>query len=234
MNPANSEHPLLQELAETTPFDSAEPLMNRRSFLRRGSAGALGLASISLLPGCSGAYPPAGVELKVFSDKEFHIFQRIMETFLPVTQPDELDIRQAHAAERIDDLMSFAPTAMQDQMKMLLLILEHGTLPLGGKFTRFSKLSPEDRAAHLDKLRHSGNSLSKILYTVFGKISYGMYYEVDETHTLLEYPGPLRTRLGAPNPIGNSTLAHPHPTPAQPGPERIPGVSSSSTAKVDA
>ncbi|MBW2712828.1 MAG: hypothetical protein JRC77_03670 [Deltaproteobacteria bacterium] len=223
MSPSDHELQLLAELQEMAPFNSAEPVMNRRSFLRRGSAGALGLSAVSLLPGCAGNYPAAEAELKVFSDKEFFVLQSIMETFLPVTQPDELDIREASAAERLDDLLALAPTRMQDQLKMLILIFEHGTLPLAGKFSRFSKLSPAERSEVLNSLRNGDNSLSKILFTAFLKISFGMYYESELTHELLGYPGPLRTRPGAPQPIGNSTLTHRHPTPTQPGPLRIPG-----------
>lgn len=226
MSPSSSEHPVLAELQEIAPFNSDEPLMNRRSFLRRGSAGALGLTAVSLLPGCAGNYPQAAVELKVFSDKEFHILQTIMETFLPVTQPDELTITQASAVERFDGLMAQAPERMQDQMKVLILIFEHGTLPLGGKFSRFTKLTAVERSDFLEKLRNADNSLSKILFTAFMKITFGMYYESELTYELLGYPGPLRTRPGAPKPIGNSTLAHPHPTPTQPGPQRIPSDSA--------
>jgi hypothetical protein len=213
---------VLAELQESAPFNSDEPLMNRRSFLQRGSSGALGLTAMSLLPGCGGSYPEATARLKVFSPKEFHILQAIMETYLPVTQPDELDVREAGAVERFDELMSQAPEKMQDQMKMLILIFEHGTLPLARKFSRFTKLNVAEQSNYLNALRNNDSSLSKILYTTFLKISCGMYYESELTYELVGYPGPLRTRLGAPKPIGNSTLAHPYPSQELPGPLRIP------------
>ncbi len=224
---------MLAELQESAPFNSNEPLMNRRGFLQRGSSGALGLTALSLLPGCGRHYPEATARLKVFSDKEFHVLQSIMETYLPVTQPDELDIREAGAVERFDELMSEAPEKMQDQMKMLILIFEHGTLPLARKFSRFTKLNAAEQSDYLNTLRNNDSSLSKILYTTFLKISCGMYYESELTYELVGYPGPLRTRQGAPQPIGNSTLAHPHPTPEQPGPLRIASKATRDLAEAD-
>jgi len=217
MNDPAAKHELIQSLDRE---------IGRREFLRGSALGAALLGGATLLPGCgaSGSYPTPPVELKTFSAKEFHILQSVMDTFLPVTRSDELSVVEVGAAENFDGLLADASEDLQGNLKMLIFIFEHGTLPLGGKLRRFTRLSPKEQASFIEGLMRSDNGLKKLLYTVFMKISNGMYYDKPETWALVGYPGPLKTRLGAPKPIGNSTLAAGSPSVDAPGPLRIQGA----------
>ncbi|MBZ0251698.1 MAG: hypothetical protein K8I02_00025, partial [Candidatus Methylomirabilis sp.] len=109
------------------------------------------------------------------------------------------------------------------QIKQLLLIFEHGT-PLAGLFRRFTSLSAEDRRAYMESWERSGAAFRKAVFLALKKMACLSYYADEATWRLLEYDGPMKTRPGAPGPIGVSTVVAGNASAAAPGPLAIEGA----------
>lgn len=198
--------------------------IGRRALLRRTAFGATALGIAALLPtGCAG-YPEAPAGLQVFSAKEFHILATAMDTVLPKRHEHELSVREARAPEHFDELLADAPEAAVTQIKQLLLLVEHGTL-LAGHLSRFTSLDAADRAAYLRGWMRSDRAFLKQAFIAIRKIALASYYANEETWKRIGYRGPMKTRPGAPGPLGISAIATGHPSPEAPGPERIGAAS---------
>lgn len=198
--------------------------IGRRRALRRTLGGVALLGGATLLPtGCAG-YPKAPAGLRTFSAKEFHILQTAMDTVLPKRGAEELSVAEAGSAEHFDALVVGAPSEVVDALKQLLLLVEHGTI-LDGKLTRFTSLERADREAYLRGWMRSDRAFFKQAFVAIRKISIASYYANDETWKHIKYDGPMKTRSGAPGPLGISSIAGGNPSSAQPGPERIGAAS---------
>ncbi|MCA9771712.1 MAG: hypothetical protein KC466_04840 [Myxococcales bacterium] len=194
--------------------------IGRREALRRTAFGSAALAGAALLPtGC--AEYPRTEGLRVFTDKEIHVLRVVMETFLPKTRPEERAPAELGAAEAFDRLLAKAPKRLKKDLKKLLLIVEHGPLLFQAKLSRFTRLEDTERAAYLDHLRTADRAFKQQIYVALLKISFATYYDFPETWPAIAYDGPVRTRRGAPRPIGVSTLANPQPTSVRRNPPRI-------------
>jgi len=98
---------------------------------------------------------PPGVRPLVFSDKAFGVCCALCDRILPRRIPgrpvSRPDAREARIAERIDQELTFHTPRMQRDVELALLFLEHGGL-LHFSTTRFTRLSPEDQDALLQKM----------------------------------------------------------------------------------
>lgn len=200
-----------------------EEEIGRRRLLRRGLAGGAMLGASALLPaGCAGyPEPPAG--LKALTAKEYAVLLAAFDTIIPKTRPEALSVAEARAPERMDAALAVARPEVLAQIKQLLLIFEHGT-PMAGMFKRFTSLSAEDRHAYMESWERSGAAFRKAIFLALKKMACLSYYADDATWKLLEYDGPMKTREGAPGPIGVSTVAGGAASAAAPGPLTIEGA----------
>ena len=195
--------------------------IGRRDFLRGSVFGGILLSSGFLFSGC-GSYPEGRLALQVFTSKEFHILEKVMETFLPQLDDSVLSVSDARAVAFFDSLLVRAPQELVKNLKSLLWIFEHGTFLMAGKFSRFTKLSLQDRYEVLESFMKSDSALKKTIYIALMKITMGMYYVNDKTWQSIRYDGPIKPRPGAPVAIGNSVLSRLLPTESEPGPLSIP------------
>lgn len=195
--------------------------IGRRQMLRRTAYGTAALAVAGLAPTGCAEYPPAE-GLRAFNAKEIHVLRLVMDTLLPKTRPEERTPAELRAAEGFDALVATAERRTIDDLKKLLAVVEHGPLFFQGKFRRFTRLDPDERIAYLDHFQTSPRDFKRQIFVALMKITYASYYDLPETWAAIGYDGPVRTRRGAPRPIGVSTLNNPQPTSVRRNPPRIP------------
>lgn len=170
------------------------PGIDRRGFLRTVAGGTAAVAFVSLIPaGCSTDYPvPPAVELGALSPKEFTVVRAAAESLLadvPVS-PEEI-------ALRIDRELALVGEPVRGDFKTAVTLLEHLT-PLGGKFRRFTALSPEARLSYLHGWRGSRFVLRRAVFQAVKAFVFFFAYCDDATRTLTGFPGPWQERTTIP------------------------------------
>ncbi|MBS1153722.1 MAG: hypothetical protein H6Q89_5420 [Myxococcaceae bacterium] len=172
------------------------PLSRRRFLLVGGVTGAL-LAVGGVLVARGGgrthyrALAPPGVRPLVFSDKAFGVLCALCDRILPAkdpADPSRPDAREARIAERIDQELTFHTPRMQRDVELALLFLEHGGL-LHFSTTRFTRLSPEDQDALLQKMIE-GVQVEQQAINAIKLLALFFYYADDRTWNGIHYAGP--------------------------------------------
>lgn len=170
------------------PHGHMEPALGRRAFLRDTAGGAVAITLASLLPaGCSRDYPQAandGASLRSLTDKEYAVARAVAEAFLVGAPADPANIARA-----IDAELALAGDPMLTDMKTVLGLIEHGTF-LGGRFRRFTGLSPEQRLRDLEGWSRSRFELRRAVFQAAkGFVTYFAYIR-DETRKHTGFTGP--------------------------------------------
>ena len=166
--------------------------LTRRRLLRLSGAGAAALAGGSwvVMGGGGGHYRRllGGAAPVVLSEKELGVLFAVVDRLLPAG-PGWLSTRDARLAERIDRELTFHTRKYQGDVKAALLVVEHGGLA-HGRFTRFSKLSPQEQDERLELIA-SGTQLERQALSALKSLACFFYYCDERTWPSINYQGPL-------------------------------------------
>ncbi|MFO0761613.1 MAG: pyridoxal-phosphate dependent enzyme [Byssovorax sp.] len=148
----------------------------------------LGAAAIAITTGLrTTGYPPLpGWSGAVLSAWEAQVIRAAGEALLgPDIQPAELD----GLAARIDRYLTAMPPAMQRDIHGMMVLIEHGSTPLGGHYHRFTRLSVADRERYLAGLAARGGLLAQA-YAGIRDLCMLAYYQQPSTFAAIGYEGP--------------------------------------------
>ncbi|AKT37463.1 pyridoxal-phosphate dependent enzyme [Chondromyces crocatus] len=122
----------------------------------------------------------------VLSVREAHVLEAAAEAMLPAPVSAEA---VASVPERVDRYLTGMSAGTQREVRAMLLLIEHGTTPLGGRLRRFTSLSAGERSAFLDGLGARGGLLSQAYQGLRDLVMVG-YYQQPSTWGALGYGGP--------------------------------------------
>lgn len=151
---------------------------------------------------------PEGVTPLVFSDKAFGVLCVLCDRLLPgkdVADPTRPSALEARIAERIDKELTFHTPRMKRDVELALLFLEHGGL-LHVSMTRFTRLSPEDQDALLQKMLE-GTQFERQAINALKVLALFFYYADDRTWKGIHYDGPQGIKRKAPSADSNPFAA---------------------------
>lgn len=171
---------LARRLAE----EARGPRPSRRRVLLGATAVALGVVAYRVT-----GYPPlpgwSGLVLSVW---EAHVARAAAEALLPPA-PD--GGAYDGVAEGVDRYLQGMPEGALREVHGMFALIEHGTA-LGGRLSRFTALSPEERRGFLESLEARGGQLAQA-YGGIRDLCFLAYYRQPETWPALGYDGPRVT-----------------------------------------
>jgi hypothetical protein len=172
--------------------------LTRRRFLRISGATAAALAGggALLMRGGGDAHYSSlapGAAPRVFSVKELGVLAAFCDRACP--QPGGLHPgpRLLRIAERIDKELTFHTAKLRADLKAALLVLEHGGL-LHLSTTRFTRLSPDEQDAHLERMAVQGAEVERQVVSNLKLLALFFYYCDERTWKAMHYDGPLVAR----------------------------------------
>ena len=162
--------------------------MNRRTFLKRGLAGAavlaLGGGTLAVLPTKEIAAPTRA--LAVVSARHFQVLVAVAKRVVPETADP---VAVAHG---VDDLLRRAAPESQSDFNNLLGLFENALpgLLFDGRILPFTRLSPESQDAVLRSWRDSRLALRRTGYHALRRICLATAYADEATWAAIGYPPP--------------------------------------------
>ncbi|EYF03365.1 1-aminocyclopropane-1-carboxylate deaminase/D-cysteine desulfhydrase [Chondromyces apiculatus] len=164
---------------------------------RRRTVVALGVAAGAAVLGVRmfGGYPGrASFQGAVLSAREAHIVEAAAEALLPIHPgSSETDGNVggdvASVPARVDRYLTGMPEGTVREVHAMLLLIEQGTTPLGGRLRRFTSLSPAEREAYLGGLAARGGLLAQAYQGLRDLVMVGVYQQ-RSTWAALGYGGP--------------------------------------------
>jgi len=172
--------------------------MNRRQFLRRTVAGALLLSGAVVIGRHVGGYrldPALATGLRVLSAKEALIFLAAARRLVAGDGPDAPALDEARALAFVDGYLGKLGEPMRDDVKALLMLVEHGSGVFRGSTARFTRMSVEDQDASLRDWESSRLAVRRQGFQALKTMALLAYWRDDRTWPLLGYGGPLVKRL---------------------------------------
>jgi hypothetical protein len=175
--------------------------LTRREMLRTGVGGVLLLSFGALLPSGCARYSPIARPLKFLSRKEFAVVTRAAVRILGL--PDE---RGDDIGGFIDALLADLPPTTQNQARLMLRVVEHGTHLFDLKPRRFTRLSPAEQDAYLRGWMESSLGARRIVFRALKTLAALGYYAQPGGWESIGYDGPWLGRIQV-----AATLAHEEP-----------------------
>lgn len=178
----------------TKPFDASGAL-SRRAFLKTGLLGGLFLASgssLALLTGCASSGPAAGFTFLRPQDVT------LMRAIAPVTLTSALPVGDDLALDRVIHqldlfLAGTSPAAMAQITQLFdLLSLPPARYLLAGVHDEWSKASPADIEAFLQRWRDSRIGMLRAGYVGLVKMTTASWYLLPESWPAIGYQPPVR------------------------------------------
>lgn len=164
--------------------------LTRRALLRTGFGGALLLSFGALLPSGCARYSPITRPLKFLSRKEFAVVTQAAVRILGL--PDE---RGDEIGGFIDALLAGFPPTTQNQARLMLRVLEHGTHLFDLKPKRFTRLSPDEQDAYLRGWMESSLGARRIVFRALKALAALGYYAQPSAWEAIGYDGPWIGRV---------------------------------------
>lgn len=177
--------------------------LSRRQLLRTGFGGVLLLGFGTLLPtGCQ-QYSPIGRPLRFLSRKEFAVVTRAAVRILGL--PDE---RGDEIGGFIDTLLADLPPTTQNQARLMLRVVEHGTHLFDLKAKRFTRLSAAEQDTYLRGWMESSLGARRIVFRALKTLAALGHYAQPSAWEPIGYDGPWLGRVDA-----ASQFVHEEPVP---------------------
>lgn len=176
--------------------------LNRRAFLKAGLGVAVAATSLMTL-GCS-SEAPVNAALKTLSASQQALFQRMIQILLPTKGTSLAPADSVPVLANIDHLFSGLDAKVLGDLEGATMLFEHGSLLLGGHFSRFTRLDDADALAYIESWQN-GNSLQRGIVTTLKKMVYASYWRDEKTWAPVDYDGPVTERWGLPS-LGNAPL----------------------------
>jgi hypothetical protein len=169
--------------------------ISRRSFLRYSSK----TAAITVALGASGCSFFTGKAVTKFETQfgtllvldatQANTFYAFAEAIIPKGSGFP-DVKTAKVVERADEETSFTAKKIQIDVKAMLDIMEY--LPIfHGEFSRFSKMTMDDRLTFLNSLHNTTNDMVRAVVNNCRMITFNMYYGHESTWQAVGYDGPF-------------------------------------------
>lgn len=171
--------PLARRLADPGGADRSR----RRAFIALGA----GAAAVILGARFFGGYPALpSFQGAVLSAREAHIIVAAAEALLP---PEATAEQRAEIPARVDRYLMGMPERTLREVHAMLLLIEHGSTPLGGRLRRLTRLEPAEREAYLSGLEARGGLLAQAYRGIRDLILLG-YWQQPSTWPAIGYGGP--------------------------------------------
>jgi hypothetical protein len=177
--------------------------LTRRELLRTGFGGVLLLSFGALLPSGCARYSPIARPLKFLSRKEFAVVTRAAVRILGL--PDD---RGDEIGGFIDALLADLPPTTQNQARLMLRVVEHGTHLFDLKPRRFTRLSPAEQDAYLRGWMESSLGARRIVFRALKTLAALGYYAQPSAWQPIGYDGPWLGRVDV-----GSRFTHEEPAP---------------------
>jgi hypothetical protein len=177
--------------------------LGRRDFLRFGLAAAsLAAAGGAMLPGTARAALPDGV--KVMSESEHAVFQRLLAVMLPTEGSALLPAAQVPVMQTLDAaLLATMPPHILQGLKGGVRYFDEGPMARYGK--RFSELADADAARFCDDWSNAPEAPHRALAMGLKKLVGLAYWANPPTWAPLGYDGPVTHKWGL-HSLGNAPM----------------------------
>lgn len=170
----------------------------RRDFLKLG---AIGVLATGLPTGCAGyqTYLKEGDKqrLKFLSVKDYAILLAAADVLLPATGgfPPHRELGTVLA---VDEELSKWENVRSKDVPVLLRLIEHGTLLFGFSLSRFTRLTPEDKAAYLGGWGESSLNAKRAGFVALKGLLGFYYFAHPQVWPHIGYDGPWQGRFEIP------------------------------------
>jgi hypothetical protein len=166
--------------------------LTRRRLLQTGFGGALLLAFGSLLPTGCARYSATEQPLRFLTRKEYAVVTQAAVRILGL--PD--DARESLGGF-IDGLLAELPPTSQQQARLMLRVVEHGTHLFDLKPRRFTRLGAAEQDAYLRGWMESTLGARRVIFRALKTLAALGYYAQTESFASIGYDGPWLGRLEA-------------------------------------
>lgn len=168
--------------------------LTRRRLLQTGFGGALLLAFGSVLPTGCARYSPVESSLRFLTRKEYAVVTQAAVRILGL--PDEA---REGLGGFIDGLLADLPPTTQNQARLMLRVVEHGTHLFDLKPRRFTRLAPAEQDAYLRGWMESTLGARRVIFRALKTLAALGYYAQSQSFADIGYDGPWIGRIEAPS-----------------------------------
>jgi hypothetical protein len=175
--------------------------LTRRRLLRTGLGGALLLAVGAMLPSGCARYSPTERPLRFLTRKEYAVVTSAAVRILGLEDEAREDV-----GGFIDGLLADLPSTTQQQARMMIRVVEHGTHLFDLKPRRFTRLSPAEQDAYLRGWMESTLGARRVIFRALKTLAALGYYAQTSSFEEIGYDGPWLGRVEA-----TSAFAHEEP-----------------------
>ncbi len=168
------------------------PRLTRRGFLAFAGTSAALSALAGLRPGAAaagGAAATAGA--RFFAEREREILTLVVERLVDTGEPGAPSVRETGTVATLDALCAGLDPALSRPLPTLMRLVEWGPLVFDFTFTRFSRMSPEQRDASLRAWMTSRLALRRKAFFALRNLAFLGWWSQPETWRLIGYAGPL-------------------------------------------
>jgi hypothetical protein len=166
--------------------------LTRRRLLQTGFGGVLLLAFGAVLPTACTRYSATEESLRFLTRKEYAVVTQAAVRILGL--PD--DAREGLGAF-IDGLLADLPPTSQDQARLMLRVVEHGTHLFDLKPRRFTRLGPAEQDAYLRGWMESTLGARRVIFRALKTLAALGYYAQTTSFASIGYDGPWLGRVEA-------------------------------------
>lgn len=173
--------------------------ITRRTFLRRAglSASLLAIAELRALPATGASIDPSGEE-GFLSSGETDILTQIVERMVFTGDPEAPALRDTRALPTIRSLLGRLDPALTADIPLALHLFEWGPILFDFTFTRFTRMSDEQKDASIRCWMTSRLGIRRLAFLAFRNLAFIGYYSHAGTWGRIGYKGPLiERRAGA-------------------------------------
>lgn len=166
--------------------------LTRRRLLQTGLGGALLLAAGAILPSGCARYSPTERPLRFLTRKEYAVVTQAAVRILGL--PDEA---RENIGGFIDGLLAELPSTTQQQARLMVRVVEHGTHLFDLKPRRFTRLSPAEQDAYLRGWMESTLGARRVIFRALKTLAALGYYAQTSSFEEVGYDGPWLGRVEA-------------------------------------
>jgi hypothetical protein len=169
----------------------------RRGFLRLlGSGAALAaLSRLPVVPATARAAPPGA---RFFDEAQTQILTHVVERMVASGEPDAPRVRDSGAIASIDALCASLAPDLTGPLPALLRLVEWGPPLFELRFSRFTRLAPDEQDASLRGWMQSRIGLRRTAFLALRNLAMLGWYAQEESWPGVGYAGPLLPRSTAP------------------------------------
>jgi gluconate 2-dehydrogenase subunit 3-like protein len=166
--------------------------LSRRRLLQTGFGGVVLLAVGSLLPSGCARYSAIERPLRFLTRKEYAVVTQAAVRILGL--PDET---RDSLGGFIDGLLADLPPTSQDQARLMLRVVEHGTHLFDLRPRRFTRLGPAEQDAYLRGWMESTLGARRVIFRALKTLAALGYYAQTDSFASIGYDGPWLGRIEA-------------------------------------